>query len=355
MNMSLIKDYSNSHESQLATLLDEVNIDSDCSYTISGESIFVSKQTPYQNYNKDFSNFGDNQCADKQMLKEQLLQHLTQTLYSQYYCGISKEFAHNKLPAKKQRDAFMNEISQFNASTNELDKNWKVYAVDGQGNAFAEKNGNLRQVLPNSYAKNSQQLQDVLTVNQTVDFYRQRENKENQAVFYYVFGNEYMTNDCQMMRVYWNVSAKGAGQLIKEITIKLNEYKVPFQFKCLNHPELYFRNDSAVLYFDKTQLTIVSMLIKPIIKSIKPYLVDKIPLFTDKLATGVALAEDPGQGQSFGMSRAILIAEALLVAYEENLSNKNNRNKRVKKYLIDKGVNLQNMALNPHTTKLILH
>jgi hypothetical protein len=41
------------------------------------------------------------------------------------------------------------------------------------------------------------------------------------------------------------------------------------------------------------------------------------PVFTKFLAPGLGLAEDPGQGDSFGQHRCRLLADAMILAYEQ--------------------------------------
>lgn len=338
------------HEQQMNDLLSRVQIIDERTYTVDGQATQVFFQQPYSHHVSHLSEFGNNEVLGKDQAKSQLLQHLSNTIYTHFYCGVPKGVDLRSYPPKQERDAFMDTLSKSNHSTKEPDKNWRIYAVDHQGNAFAEKNGNLRQVTVNTYVPNP--AQPTLAVNQTVDFKRQRENRAAQPVFYHVFGDTFLAPDCSMIRVYWSITPEGAATLVEQVSKVLNDYRIPFNFKCLNHPELYNRNDSAVLYFDKKNLTIVKMLLKPIIEAVRPHLTDKHPLFTDVIDTGVSMAEDPGNGQSFGMSRSSAIASALVGSWEQQIENTQERKESIKRSLRENGISYERMSMNLHSRQI---
>lgn len=336
------------HEKQLDDLIERVQILDEKTYLVDGEKNVVLQQQPHTIHLSPLSEFGKNNSQNKEQLKSQLIQHLGNTLYSSFYCGVPKENKKFNLPSKKEREAFMNVLSNSNRSTLDPDRNWKIYAVDAQGNAFAQKNGDVRAVVQGTYVVNPEQK--GFAVNQKVDFLRYRENKAAQPVFYYVYGNTYLAPDCNLIRVYWSIKPEGAALLVDNVTRVLNDYKVPFNFKCLNHPDLYNRNDSAVLYFDKNDLSIIKRLIKHIIEAVRPHLTDKYPLFTDVIDTGVSMAEDPGNGESFGMNRVIAIADALVGSREEKIESETKKKEWVKNCLKEKGISYTHMSMNSHSS-----
>lgn len=339
------------HETQLQHILDKVKVIDEQTYEVDGKPIKVYHQQSHTQYTQDLADFGRHDTREETQLKKTFIQHLSGTLYSRFYCGMPSTETF-KMPSKLERNQFMNALSQANCSTQNPDPNWKVYTVQPNGmGAFAEKNGQLRPVQPNTYVVNPQQPQ--LSVNQTIQFVRQKENREAQSVFYYVFGNEYLQPDCSMVRIYWNIQPSGAPLLIQQLTTILNDYRIPFNFKCLNHPDLYQRSDAAVLYFDKDNIAIISMLLPGIIEAVKAHLSPSSPYFTDVLHAGVSRAEDPGNGQSFGMSRCNTIAEAIYLGYENKIKSKDRMN-HLKKTLQRKGIDSTQMSINPHTKHFLL-
>ncbi|WP_420575088.1 T3SS effector HopA1 family protein [Kordia sp.] len=338
----------NTYKKQVQQITDAIEITSLSTYKVHGEEEYVQNQMPYQTFAEEFKSFGSNSTVDIQQQRKNLINALINTIYSKFYCGIQNDHHTSKIPPKAAREEFMNALSQANASTNGFDYHWNIYNIDTKtGNVYIQKNGELRWLQPNSYQfANPQQKQAI--VNTKVNITRQKENKNIQPVFYHVFSNEMFPQEVEIGRIYWNVSPEGTPKLIHLLTTVLNDYKIPFQFKCLNHPELYVRSDSAVLYLSKKHVQLVSVILNTIIPKLETYLVDEIPMFTKQLFKGVSYAEDPGKGQSFGMSRSSTIAEALVDAFQQEKDKKQTFNTIIN-FLSRKGMSLDRLYLNKHT------
>ena len=334
---------------QLKKITEAIKITSLSTYTVHGKEDFVQHQMPYQTFAEDVKSFGSNATVDANQQQINLTNALTNTIYAKFYCGIKNGDHASKIPPKGEREAFMDELSQANTSTNGLDYNWNIYNIDAaSGNGYIQKNDELRWLQPNGYQfANSTQKQ--LAINTKVNLIRFKEKRDIQPVFYHVFSNEMFPQEVELGRIYWNVTPEGAPKLIHLLTTKLNDYKIPFQFKCLNHPELYVRSDAAVLYLSKKHVQIVAIILNAVIPNLEPYLVDEIPMFTKQLHKGVGYAEDPGKGQSFGMSRSSTIAEALVDAFLKKM-NPQQMYDNVIHFLSKKGMTLDRLHLNKHTT-----
>lgn len=341
--------HTEQHIDQIKEVVANISIASLQKFIINGEAHQVYFQQAYQDFTEDLKAFGSNKSIDETLLKQRLQEQLTQKIYSRFYCGLSKDNDRIDLPSKSEREAFMEELSKANTTKETLDHNWLVYAIDPTGNVYIKKNETLRWLDPNKFEfadKNQKQLAQ----NTYVHLKKERENRSIQPVFYHAFSDEIFPQDATLVRIYWNIDPAGITKLVEKLTSVLNDYQIPFQFKCLNHPELYVRNDSAVLYLDKKHLDIVSLLLPYIIADVKPYLKNALPWFTKTITKGVSFAEDPGKGQSFGMSRAAVIAEALIIAYEANLTNDKTFDFTLK-HMTKKGFNINNLYLNSHTAK----
>lgn len=335
---------TNVFEQQINGIVQRLKIVSNDSFLIDEESFEVYPKQAYQQTGCNLGDFGSNMNYTPKEERLNLTNAITNQLYSKFYSHNTS--GNDSLPSIAERALFMNDLSAANCSTDGLDLYWKIYAVDQQGQAFAQKNGVLRQLLPNMYTyANPQQTQPI--VNQYVHFHRQKENKKAQPVFYYVYGNEYLNHSGAITRIYWHIKPEGATILVSEISNKLNFYKIPFNFKCLNHKMLYTRSDSAVLYFDKKHLTIIQMILPEIVQKMDAYLNDVIPLFTQQLAKGVSFAEDPGNGQSFGMSRCQAISEALVEGFQQKITDPKQFTNFVLTYMESMGISRTDMHLNP--------
>ena len=333
------------YKEQIEQIVSGIKILSKRSYEVHGETRFVKNQKPYSNYSGDLKSFGSNQVSDAHEERQNLVTHLTNTIYAHYYCGIESEKSHYQKTSKTEQQAFMDRLSQANSSQGGLDYNWKIYSVDASGNAFVKKDGELRWLQPKSFQYQNPR-QQYHQVNTFVHIHKKRDSRTIQEVFYHVFSDEIFPQEIELARIYWNIKPESAHKLVKVLTTTLNDYRIPFQFKCLNHPDLYIRTDAAVLYLDKRNLQVVSVLLKSILNELKDDLREGIPMFTKKLFNGVGFAEDPGRGMSFGMSRSTVIAEALVDAF---LSEKENVLEYVLNTIEQKGFVVDRMHLNKHT------
>jgi Lanthionine synthetase C-like protein/HopA1 effector protein family len=136
---------------------------------------------------------------------------------------------------------------------------------------------------------------------------------------YTAFGDMEMDEAAQreLVRLYWNVSPDGAVRLMRAATAWLNEAGVPFRLKVLNDPELFTRCDAGVLYLAKRDFPAAGDIIRRVHASIRGTLAPAVPMFTKWLADGLSLAEDPGNSDSFGLHRCTLVADGLILSYEQ--------------------------------------
>lgn len=335
------------YKKQVEKIVEGVKIHSLTSFEVLGIDEIVKHQRAYSNYNGDIKAFGSHLNIDELEQKQNLINALTNRIYGIFYCGIPKDYRIEIVPPKDERYHFMDKLSLANSTKDGLDYNWIIYNVDTSGNAYVKKNDELRWLKPKGYQfQNPDQKQ--VAINTKVNIVKSREAKNIQPVFYHVFSEEIFPQEAELARFYWHINPNGADLLIQQITQVLNDYRIPFQFKCLNHPDLYVRTDSAVLYCSKKYVAVVSQLLKSILTVIEPFLRDDVPLFTKKLYKGLSYAEDPGKGMSFGMSRCSIIAESLVNSFLKD-NNKTKTLQTVIQTLESKGIFLERLHLNNHT------
>jgi|GEM_PF-2314260 len=118
--------------------------------------------------------------------------------------------------------------------------------------------------------------------------------------------------DDQIIRFYFHVGADSAAQLAATIVSGVNELGVPFFFKILNDSEQFGRADAAVLYVNHQFQKDIVQFLEESWPKLNPMLEHGTPAFTLELAPGIGLAEDPGNGESFGEHRCHILASALL-------------------------------------------
>ncbi|WP_052158149.1 T3SS effector HopA1 family protein [Lacinutrix jangbogonensis] len=171
----------------------------------------------------------------------------------------------------------------------------------------------------------------------------EKEIKNLNPSFYMVFGNTNKEKinkfENQLTRFYWNLTPTGAIKYIKLVTERLNEKKCCFRTKVLSNPQEYNRSDAGVLYLDTSQLSVALPIIMEIYNDLKSYLKDKTPLFSKQLARGLSFAEDPQDGNSFGISRAEIISDTLYDCFQNKILSKNEISNEICSSFLSKGIN----------------
>lgn len=154
-----------------------------------------------------------------------------------------------------------------------------------------------------------------------------RESRTQQPGFYIVNGDTPAPfgADTRMTRIYWHIDEGGAVPLVRIITTLLNRYQIPFRFKTLSYTGAYTRADAAVLFFAARYFGVIAKLLPTIRAEIATHLCPAVPLMTKRLHDGIGLAEDPATGESFGMSRSQLLAQAIWDAYMRGTQSEESR------------------------------
>lgn len=120
-----------------------------------------------------------------------------------------------------------------------------------------------------------------------------------------------------LVRVYWHLAPNGAWRFVRAMTRELAPTGVPARFKVLQNPADYKRADAAVLYAPVDSWPQIAAPVRRAHLDLQRHMRPLRPLFTLDLGHGLALAEDPGEGESFGMRRAGQLADAVLQASAE--------------------------------------
>jgi hypothetical protein len=120
-----------------------------------------------------------------------------------------------------------------------------------------------------------------------------------------------------VVRLYWNLEADGAVAFVREATRLLNEAGFGSRLKVANDARLYDRCDAGVVYMARDEALRAGPLVRELHVAVAEQLGAGVPALTRRLAAGVGLAEDPGTGESYGMSRCHLIADGIVRAFEQ--------------------------------------
>jgi hypothetical protein len=182
-----------------------------------------------------------------------------------------------------------------------------------------------------------------------------KELREMMPGYYAVFGDADRSIDvtppiADVVRFYWHLTPEGAPLWIRRLTASFNQAQIPFHAKVLNDPAMYQRADAGVLYVERSDVSAALALLPALHREVVAHLRAATPMFTKRLAHGLSVAEDPGNGKSFGQHRCQLVAEGLVRAYERQEATLERRFRSVADRFADAGVSLTRPWLNGGST-----
>jgi hypothetical protein len=171
--------------------------------------------------------------------------------------------------------------------------------------------------------------------------------------WYTIFGDHggVDAEDGGLIRLYLTLAdADAAPGLVHVATRTLNDLRIPFQLKLVNHPEAFKRRDAFVVYISAGAWKRHRVALEEIHRS-QPEgsFRDDHPCFALKLAPGFSFAEEPalkGQRTSFGLHRCQLVAEGLVRAYEAGECSPRGRFMAIKERYDEEGLDIRRPYLN---------
>jgi hypothetical protein len=239
------------------------------------------------------------------------------------------------------------ELSAANAGQPRWDTGWQIARMEASGQVIAQKAGKTRSLWPGEF----------LTFDgpgvpprpgSHISVYFPHESRTMQPGFYFAFSEAESepADETRLTRFYWNLREDGAVPLTNWLTQTLNRFQVPFRYKCLTVSGQFERLDAAVLYVSKRFFRISTELVAGGLEKLNAFLRPETPLFTRELAPGLAFAEDPGNGESFGMNRCRILSEAIWSAASKGLAREEERMQEVLRYFGQYGLSFERIHLN---------
>jgi hypothetical protein len=279
--------------------------------------------------------------------QHQLVTQLEELLYRHCYCQRFTGQVVEEVPTPAQDSSFVQALSEANTSRERWDAGWRIYQTLPYGQIIAQKYESIRMFWPGEFLTYDGFGMSP-RIGASISIHVAKESLTMQPGFYFAFGEAVadQQDDYSIVRFYWNINATATATLIQYITRGLNRYQVPFRFKCLALPTQYKRTDAAVLFVSKRYYRIVAELLVDVYQRVREMLKPDTPLFTKQLAVGLGCAEDPANGESFGMSRCRLVAEGLWSAYLQGLHSEQDRLHQVVELFEKHGIALERPYLN---------
>jgi hypothetical protein len=214
-------------------------------------------------------------------------------------------------------------LSPANMGRERWEHGWRVAQVYPNGSILAQKGAKSVMFQPGHFTTgHGMPQQGAMAM-----VFLAKESRTLQLGFYYVMSETVpeQTVEARPSRIYFNIDEAGAPLLVRAVSTELNRFGIPFRFKTLSFSGAYVRSDSAVLFFAKRYFSVIACLLPRLLGEIKDHLRPATPLFSKKLADGIGLAEDPGNGESFGSNRIRLVAQAIWDAHLRGLESEEAR------------------------------
>ena len=150
-----------------------------------------------------------------------------------------------------------------------------------------------------------------------------------------------------VVRLYWHLHHRVASPWVEQTTRLLNEMRVPFQLKVLAAPQFYSRCDAGVLYLTTDAYRHAGGALRAVYGAVRPGLGRETVLFGKPLGPGLSLAESPLDGDSFGMHRCRLLAQAIVSVHRLGIPEESGRLAATLDHLRHAGVVIDSPYLNP--------
>ncbi|HEU4348493.1 MAG TPA: lanthionine synthetase LanC family protein [Actinoplanes sp.] len=276
------------------------------------------------------------------LAREQLVAGLQQRLYTDFYCqgtatpGAASAPGRVRVPVRAL--PLLEALSAANTGTGHREAGWSVRTLHGPTALLArdglEVLADLGDCVPPTGA--------AIREGDAVSLRLPKESWSSSPGFYLARSDAGFSpaRPSRLVRLYWNVTPTGAVRLVREVTDSLNRAHVPFVLKVWTSLLQASRCDAGVLYADAGDRPAVSAAVGAAYRRLQDQLRPATPAFTKVLAAGLGFAEDAGQGESFGMHRCRLLAEAMVRAHEAGIRSLDGRLAVVADHFAERGVEI---------------
>jgi lantibiotic biosynthesis protein len=145
-------------------------------------------------------------------------------------------------------------------------------------------------------------------------------------------------------RYYWHLRPEAAVPFMATASSLLNDARLTFRVKLLNHPNAYHRADAGVLFFRRRDIVLIDAIVARVYLAIACGLRPEVPMFTERFKDGLGYAEDPPNSQSFGEHRCELVAAALWSSFIHGDTRREDRAAALAAAFVEEGLD----PLRPH-------
>ena len=290
------------HHAQIARVLRAVGIVDDATVTLSGRPLAV-----------DALRAGAGGPAQPPLVKA-----LTQLIYTELYLR-----RHPARPGLSDR-GLLAALCDANRTVVGWDAGWELVAIQGDTHVVM-KDGVRVHATTDDLASASGTPR---AVGERVHLRIGKDRRAYSPGYYYVHGDALEDGDAwptQLVRVYFHLELAGATPFVDAVTTVLNDAAIPFRAKVASSAMGFCRADAGVLYLGQARYLKNLAALAAVAARLRPHLRPETPLFTKRVAAGIAVAEDPGNGESFGEHRSRALATALAQAHAASTTSRDER------------------------------
>jgi len=285
-------------------------------------------------------------CSADRSVREALVDALTHHLYLCFYApGTVVLDMPRSGRAHVGRTPFVDELSRANGGRWSMQGGWRI--VERRDGCTVVSRAGLRVWASDGEIEATTDAPP--RTGAEVALRLPRESVDALPGFYVAFGERDVTaaGPQGLVRYYWNVSSVGAVRLTALLTRALNAREIGFRLKAISDPGAYQRADAVVLYVSRRDRALVDSVAGDVSHALRNEMGAAVPAFTLLLAPGLGFAEDPGTGESFGIHRCALLAEAIVRGAEHGLRSLEGRVALTRQVFAEAGVNLLAPYLGP--------
>jgi len=318
-------------ERELRGIFDGIFVYTQQSYTLGGYRVEVPPAPPVD------------PAAPPTRQPAPLVTSLQMLLYEHCYCRpFDPPLRPEKLSANGKTGDLFSVLSAANKTVERWDYGWRVAQFTSNGMAYATKGGQSRMFSP-GHLLSLDRPGTPPQPGSLVCALLAREDIVSQPGFYSVHPQISPSQDDQysFIRFYWHLTPEAAPLLVTEVTERFDRYGVPYSFKCLRYPSYYTRSDAGVLYTGRRYLFLVLQLVEEIYRVVRDGLRPRVPLFSKELGPGLGVAEDPANGESFGLARCRALAETVWSTHGRGMQSEKARLAEVSAAFANNGWNIE--------------
>jgi len=186
-----------------------------------------------------------------------------------------------------------------------------VHSAGAFGDITVTRGAEELYVQPADYV-NLTRLAVPVRAGDTVAVTKRRDSHAPQEGWWYTWGSTAPPPGPPMLRIYWNCRFEPVAEVVRAVTAVLEDKELPYMLKCPSDAALFGRCDSMVLYVSADVWNAAREGLRAAHQRVAKRLCPDVPRLALRLGPGVAIAEDPADGRSFGESRSRAVADGVI-------------------------------------------